>query len=169
MPLRSYAAFAAYNAWANRRLYAAAAALGEAACARNAGAFFGSILNTLNHLVVADRIWLARFEGTGEPQPALDTILSPTLAGLAPLRAAEDERLIRFIAAQDEASLSNMLRYTNSSGAEFRQPLASLLDHVFNHQTHHRGQAHALLTILGGRDAAPVLDLIAFLRERAIA
>ncbi|MFG1343636.1 DinB family protein [Xanthobacter autotrophicus DSM 431] len=169
MPVQRYSTLAAYNAWANRRLYAAATALGEEACARPAGAFFGSILNTLNHLVVADRIWLGRFEGIEMAQPALDTILAPTLAGLFPLRAAEDARFIRFIAGLDAAGLAENISYTNSSGARFQQSLASALDHVFNHQTHHRGQAHALVTLLGGRNAGPVLDLIAFQREQATA
>ncbi|MFG1350818.1 DinB family protein [Xanthobacter autotrophicus] len=167
MPLRSYTTFAAYNAWANRRLYAAARAQGEDACGRQAGAFFGSVTATLNHLVVGDRIWLSRFEGKAPPALKLDTILAPRLADLEPLRSAEDARIIGFIAGQDAQSLSAEISYANMSGQTFRQSLASALDHVFNHQTHHRGQVHALLTGLGGRDAAPSLDLIVFQREQA--
>ncbi|MDI4655751.1 DinB family protein [Xanthobacter autotrophicus] len=167
MPLRSYTTFAAYNAWANARLYAAARAQGEDACGRPAGAFFGSVSATLNHLVVADRIWLARFEGKAPPALKLDTILAPRIADLEPLRTAEDARIIAFTAAQDALSLSAEISYANSSGQTFRQSLASALDHFFNHQAHHRGQAHALLTSIGGREAAPSLDLIVFQREQA--
>ncbi|MFS8036927.1 DinB family protein [Xanthobacter sp. AM11] len=167
LALRSYRSLAAYNAWANRRLHDAAAALGEAACARPAGAFFGSLTATLNHLVVTDRIWLARFAAQDEPQPALDTLLAPTLAALAPLRLEQEARLAAFTATLDAQRLAAEISYANSSGRVFRQSLASALDHLFNHQTHHRGQAHALLTLLGGREAAPCLDLIAFQREAA--
>ncbi|MFG1319324.1 DinB family protein [Xanthobacter autotrophicus] len=169
MPLRSYATFAAYNAWANARLYAAARAQGEEACSRSAGAFFGSVTATLNHLLVGDRIWLSRFEGSAPPALKLDTILAPRLADLEPLRVAEDARIIAFIAAQDAQSLSAEIRYANTSGQTFQQSLASALDHFFNHQTHHRGQVHALLTSIGGRNAAPSLDLIIFQREQAAA
>jgi uncharacterized damage-inducible protein DinB len=163
--MRAYRTLAAYNAWANARLYDAAAVLGPQACARPMGAFFGSLIGTLNHLVVADRIWLARFEGTDGPQPALDTMLETHLAALRGLRAAEDARIIDFAERLTPERLDGTLSYANSSGRIFTQALSSALDHVFNHQTHHRGQAHALLTQLGGRAAAPSLDLIAFQRE----
>lgn len=169
MPTRSYATFAAYNAWANRRLYAAARAQGEDACGRAAGAFFGSVTATLNHIVVGDRIWLARFEGKAPPALKLDTILAPRLADLEPLRTAEDARILAFVATLDAQSLAAEISYTNMSGQSFHQSLASALDHFFNHQTHHRGQVHTLLTSLGGRDAAPSLDLIVFQREQAAA
>ncbi|MFG1361280.1 DinB family protein [Xanthobacter pseudotagetidis] len=163
--MRDYQSLAAYNAWANARLYDAAAALGPEACARPMGAFFGSLIGTLNHLVVADRIWLARFEGIDAPQPALDAMLETDLAALRTLRAAEDARIVRLAAALTPERLDGPLSYANSSGRVFSQTLASALDHVFNHQTHHRGQAHALLTQLGGRAAAPSLDLLQFQRE----
>ncbi|WP_454914828.1 DinB family protein [Xanthobacter sediminis] len=160
----SYRQFAAYNAWANARLYAAAAVLGPELCAKPMGAFFGSLLATLNHLVVTDRIWLSRLLATEEPQPPLDTVLERDLARLRALRSAEDERLLAFVATLDPARLAAPVTYANSSGSVFTQDCASVLDHLFNHQTHHRGQAHALLTQLGGRAAAPSLDLVAFQR-----
>ncbi|MFG1477097.1 DinB family protein [Xanthobacter sp. V4C-4] len=164
---RAYGQLAAYNAWANTRLYDAAAALGPELCARPMGAFFGSVIATLNHLVVTDRIWLARLEASDAPQPPLDTILETDLARLRALRVAEDERLSAWVAGLDPARLAAEVRYANSSGAVFSQSRASALDHLFNHQTHHRGQAHALLTQLGGRAAAPSLDLIVMQREPA--
>lgn len=164
--VRSYRQLAAYNAWANARLYDGAAALGPDQLARPMGAFFGSLLGTLNHLVVTDRIWLSRLLATGEPQPPLDTMLDMDLSALRALRIAEDARLEAFVAGLDAAGLEVPITYANSSGRTFTQDRASVLDHLFNHQTHHRGQAHALLTQLGGHEAAPSLDLIVFQRER---
>ncbi|MFK8251698.1 DinB family protein [Ancylobacter terrae] len=165
-PARRYRTFAHYNRWANRRLYQAAAALGEADYHAERGAFFGSVHRTLNHLLVTDRIWMARFAGdaTGVA-PRLDAVLFEALSDLARARDAEDVRIIDFAEALDGARLAAPIRYANSSGQSFQQPLDSALDHFFNHQTHHRGQVHALLTGLRGRDGAPSLDLIVFQRE----
>lgn len=120
---------------------------------------------TLNHLLAPDRIWLDRFTQADRPQPALDTILDAALADLRAARIAEDARIHAVIAALDEAELAAEFSYANSSGRRFTQVLSDVLDHVFNHQTHHRGQVHCLLTLIGGRDAAPSLDLIAHQRE----
>lgn len=166
MTLRPYLEFAGYNAWANLRLYDAAARLDDADFRAGRGAFFGSVHGTLNHLLVADRIWLDRFTQADRPQPALDTILHKGLADLRAARIAEDARIHAFIAGLDAAQLAAAFSYANSSGRRFTQVLSDALDHVFNHQTHHRGQVHCLLTLIGGRDAAPSLDLIAYQRER---
>ncbi|MGR7995309.1 DinB family protein [Xanthobacter sp. ZOL 2024] len=167
--IATYQQLAAYNAWANARLYDAAAALGPELCARPMGAFFGSVIATLNHLVVTDRIWLSRLEASGAPQPALDTMLETDLAALRALRATEDARLLAFTRHLDVARLAAPVVYANSSGRSFSQSCASALDHLFNHETHHRGQVHTLLTQLGGRAAAPSLDLVAFQREQGLA
>lgn len=165
----TYQQLAAYNAWANARLYDAAEALGPELCAKPMGAFFGSVIATLNHLVVTDRIWLSRLEATGGAQPALDTVLETDLATLRVLRTAEDARLLAFTERLDAARLAAPVIYANSSGLSFSQSCASALDHLFNHETHHRGQVHTLLTQLGGRAAAPSLDLVAFQREQGLA
>jgi uncharacterized damage-inducible protein DinB len=164
-----FAMFAAYNRWANQRLYAAAAELPDADYRAHRGAFFGSLNGTLNHLVVTDRIWMRRFTGTG-PQPTrLDEILFDDLAPLAEARRAEDERIVAYVGSLTEESLSGTFSYrTISRPADITQPLAPALAHFFNHQTHHRGQAHTLITIAAGKDAAPSLDLIFFQRETGI-
>lgn len=163
--LRAYVILAAYNGWANARLYGACAALAPETLGRDEGAFFGSLLGTLNHLVVTDRIWLDRFEERPGTQPALDTILAEDIGALRALRAGEDARLMSFVGGLDGERLLADISYANSSGRRFSQSLASALDHLFNHQAHHRGQAHGLLTRIGGRAAAPSLDLIVFQRE----
>ncbi|MGE0256494.1 MAG: DinB family protein [Alphaproteobacteria bacterium] len=155
--------FARYNRWANARLYAAAAALPDGQYRADRGAFFGSLHGTLNHILVGDRVWLARITGGGEAPKRLDEILHDRLDALTAAREQEDARLISVIDGLDDARLAETLRYANMSGKAQETPLAQVLAHLFNHQTHHRGQAHAIISGLG-RDA-PELDLIYFLRE----
>lgn len=166
---RRYRDFAAYNSWANRRLYAAAALLSEEQYRADRGAFFGSVHGTLNHILVCDRLWLHRITGTGEAPARLDAILFETLSELAPARAAEDERILAYVEGLDASTLARDVGYANVSGARFDQPLATVLDHLFNHQTHHRGQVHCLISGLLGNAAAPSLDLVAFQRENGVA
>lgn len=155
--------FARYNRWANRRLYAVAAGLTDERYREDRGAFFGSLRGTLNHLLVADRLWFNRFTGEGVNPPSLDAILHDGFAELRAAREAEDERIIRFVEALDESRLDKPFAYRSMDGSPIELPLAGLLAHVFNHQTHHRGQAHTLLTQFGC--TVPALDLVYFLRE----
>ncbi|ODT21463.1 MAG: diguanylate cyclase [Kaistia sp. SCN 65-12] len=158
--------FAAYNRWANARLYAAAGALSPDAFRADRGAFFGSLCGTLNHLLVTDRIWLRRLTGAGPEHGALNAIVAEELEALAALRAAEDERLVTFVDSLDEAAIAADFTYRPiTNPRDITQPRAAALAHLFNHQTHHRGQASAILTGLAGRDACPSLDLILFQRE----
>lgn len=164
MPHRCYAMFAGYNEWANRRLYAVAARLDAAQYRAERGAFFGSVHRTLNHLLVTDRIWMSRF--TGAPVAlALDAVLHEDFEALQAARREEDARIVAFVAGLDAAALDAPVVYANSAGRRFTQPLASALDHLFNHQTHHRGQVHALLTGFLGNAAVPGLDLMLYQRE----
>lgn len=155
--------FADYNRWANRLTYAAAAELTDAQLRESRGAFFGSLLATLNHILVADRVWLKRFTREGDAPTALDTILHDDLAGLAAARAAEDERIIAWIDSLSDEQLGADLTYTPlTNPTVITQKLGPTLAHFFNHQTHHRGQAHATLTALGRPSLT--LDLVFFLR-----
>ncbi len=158
-----FAMFAAYNQWANVRLYDAAVDLGEDDLWRDSGVFFSSLGGTLNHLLVADRIWLARFTGADQPVLALSDILHRDLAALREARVIEDARIRDWIDGLEEPALAGDFTYvTVTDRKTIRQRLAPALAHFFNHQTHHRGQAHAVLTRLGR--AAPPLDLIYFQR-----
>ncbi|MBS7545938.1 DinB family protein [Ancylobacter oerskovii] len=168
MVAHRYSSLAHYNAWANHRVYEAAARLSPAQYMQDRGAFFGSVHGTLNHMLVADRIWMRRFTGNGEAAWSLDTILFQEFDALRPARTAEDARIIDFVAALDDAALTSTISYRNSSGAAFTQPLDAALDHFFNHQTHHRGQVHALLSAFLGNADTPSLDLIRFQRENAV-
>jgi uncharacterized damage-inducible protein DinB len=155
---------AAYNAWANGRIYAAASRLSDEAYRADRGVFFRSLHGTLNHILVADRIWLRRFTGTGDAPGRLDAILFESLEELGAARREEDRRIIAYVAGLRAADLSAPIRYmTITNPAPIEQALAPALLHFFNHQTHHRGQAHAVLTGLVGE--APSLDLLLFQRE----
>ena len=156
--------FADYNAWANGRIYAAAAQLPESDYKADRGAFFKSLHGTLNHLLSADRIWMKRFTGSGDAPSVLDAILYDTLPELWAARQSEDQRIQAFAAELDDAALGRRLRYsTITNPARVEQDLGPALDHFFNHQTHHRGQAHVILTGLGRE--APSLDMVLFHRS----
>jgi uncharacterized damage-inducible protein DinB len=157
---------AAYNAWANRRLYDAAGQLSEADYRADLGAAFRSVHGTLNHLMVGDILWLARFRGQPNPPLRLDQILHEDRGELRGARAALDAEIVAFAGALTDVDIGASFTYTMITRPEtVTEPMAPALSHFFNHQTHHRGQAHALLTRLTG--AAPALDLIYYLREAA--
>ena len=162
--LRQYRMFAAYNRWANAQVYAAAAALSDAEFRSDRGAFFGSLHRTLNHLMVADRIWMKRFTGIGEAPTTLNAVLFEEFDALAAARRTEDERIIAWTGTLDEATLAGNFTYMPvTQQIAMTQPLWTALSHLFNHQTHHRGQCHMTLTALGKPSLG--LDLIYFLRS----
>lgn len=161
MTPRGAALMAEYNRWMNERLYDAAATLGEAELATEKGAFFGSILGTLNHIAVADSIWLQRFaqhlaasaariDTSGIARPAsLREPLAADLAALRPYRRALDELIVRWVATLTDELLSSTVSYSSMAGAPANRQLGALLQHFFNHQTHHRGQVTTLLSQAG--------------------
>lgn len=161
--LQHFRMFAAYNAWANERVYDAAAELTVEEFNRHVGVFFGSLMGTLNHVLAGDRIWMKRFTGTGTAPTSLDFITAPDLVRLRAEREAEDQRILDWINGLSAETLEGRFTYTTVTDLRtVSQRLAPALDHFFNHQTHHRGQAHAALTALGR--PSPVLDLIYFQR-----
>jgi uncharacterized damage-inducible protein DinB len=166
MSIENFRQLADYNHWANRRIYGAAMAMPEEQYRRRIGVFFGSLHGTLNHLLLADRIWLRRLTGEGEHPSRLDAILYDDLKDLARARMAEDARLQRVVSGTSAADLGADLSYQTTSGKPQQQKLQDILLHVFNHQTHHRGQAHACCSIVTGTEP-PTLDLLAFQRGLA--
>jgi uncharacterized damage-inducible protein DinB len=151
--------YARYNTLANGRLYDACAMLDDAARKRDVGAFFGSLHGTLNHLLVGDRIWMARFDGGEHVSTGLDAILHEDFTALRAARVALDDRIEGFFAGPPPGFWQRPLRYVNNEGRMFEDAPGLIVPHFFNHQTHHRGQAHALLSILGAGRHTPVLDL----------
>ncbi|WP_374581172.1 DinB family protein [Pseudoduganella sp.] len=152
---------ARYNEWMNNKLYAAAAALPPAELAAPRGAFFGSLQATLNHIAVGDTIWLKRIAAHPQfaavlaplaalPVPAaLDQPLCDSFAALRAHRAWLDQLLLQWVDSLAEADLDAVISYRRLNGEANHRQLGLLLLHVFNHQTHHRGQATTLLSQAG--------------------
>ena len=165
------ALMADYNRWMNQRMYEAASRLSEEAVTQDRGAFFGSLLQTLNHIAVGDTIWLHRFAQHPEastwqsalvqfPQPtSLRQELAPSLAQLQDYRSRLDEVIVRWSRTLTSEQLASPLVYRSMAGQAHSKRLGHVVQHFFNHQTHHRGQASTLL-FQAGVDVG-VTDLIA--------
>jgi uncharacterized damage-inducible protein DinB len=169
---------ASYNEWMNAKVYEAATRLAPEELAADRGAFFGSILGTLNHLVTGDTIWLKRFAA----HPSAVAVLAPVcrlpdpvslahaqfadLPALAERRGMLDQAILEWVAALTEKDLHLTLRYANSKGIVSERNYLSLVMHFFNHQTHHRGQVTTLLT-QAGVDVGTT-DLLALVPDFAV-
>ena len=147
---------AQYNQSMNSRIYSAASQLSGPDLAKDQSAFFGSILHTLNHIMVADIIWLQRFARHQHfdslkdvvaltPPQALNTVLFDDLKALWQQREKLDELIILFVAQLNDEVLGQALSYKNTQGVAAVKNFAQVLQHFFNHQTHHRGQVSTLL------------------------
>lgn len=157
---------AGYNAWANARLYQAALALNEEQRWRDVGLFFGSLGGTLNHILVADRVWMKRFTGTGDHPDKLSAILHRDIEALWRERQAEDARITAWVESLSDEALDQTFTYRMMTRPDMvTARLWPDLLHVFNHQTHHRGQAHTGLSILTGQEP-PSLDMIQYARAK---
>lgn len=145
-PLDYARTMAAYNRWMNQRLYECCAQLPDETRRRDVGAFFKSIHGTLNHLLLADRIWLGRFTGEPFAVRALDQELYGDFNELRRERAVTDEAIEAWVASLTEADFAGELSYTSIASPKARRyPLWFTVMHFFNHQTHHRGQVTTLL------------------------
>ncbi|MEM9049290.1 MAG: DinB family protein [Pseudomonadota bacterium] len=146
---------ARYNRWQNESLYAAADGLSDAARRADRGAFFGSIHATLSHLQWGDRIWLHRLAGAPRPAGAgIEASLGAATAWQTLLadRVTIDGQIDAWTAALDTEALSGVCRwFSGAIGRELSRPVPLLVMQFFNHQTHHRGQVHAMLTAAGAR------------------
>lgn len=152
---------ARYNRWMNEKVYAAAARMPRADLHADRGAFFGSVFGTLNHLLVADTLWMKRFAKhdarfaslrfmASLPTPvSLAQHLYPEFAELKRARTSMDEVIIALSLEATDADYESPLTYANTSGQVFTRRLAPLMQHVFNHQTHHRGQITTLFSQAG--------------------
>ena len=154
---------ARYNRWQNENLYGVADRLSDDERRRERGAFFGSIQGTLSHLLWGDQAWMARFAGTPKPDGGIPT--SAALHGdwdkLKRDRAEFDATIIGWADKLDPAWLAGDLKwYSFATGREMSKPKNVLVVHFFNHQTHHRGQVHCLLTQAGGKPHDTDLSLL---------
>lgn len=154
---------AAYNAEMNRRLYAAASRLSDAERRKARGAFWSSIHGTLCHLLWGDQAWMSRFDNW--PKPA---VIQKESAGLVAdfdelrrLRVEADDKISAWAHRVDEAWLAqDLVWFSQSAQKELRNPRGFLVTHFFNHQTHHRGQAHAMITAAGEQTGDTDLFLV---------
>jgi len=154
--------FARFNQWANREIYGAVVGLPEAEIHKQRpAAYFGSILGTLNHILAIDRLWFGRMAGVDSGINRLDQILYEDFPALQEVRQTEDQRIVDLVDGWDEAALAGTRDYKDIKGNPWTMPIRRMLATVFNHQTHHRGQVHALLKEAG--QEPPALDLPVFL------
>jgi uncharacterized damage-inducible protein DinB len=154
---------AAYNVEMNRRIYAAAGKLTDAERKEDRRLFWGSLHGTLNHLLWGDRMWMSRFAGSPKPEQRIkqSATLYDDFAELSAARVEADAVISTWAADIGQPWLDGELVW--HSGAvqrEMRMPRWLLVTHMFNHQTHHRGQAHAALTWFGHDPGATDLPFI---------
>ncbi|WP_068089458.1 DinB family protein [Polycladidibacter stylochi] len=160
----AFTMYAAYNKWANNLLLDCCAAIPSDDYHKDLKGYFHSIHGTLEHQLIADRAWLQRFTGEGDPVTSLDESICGDFDDLRARRERLDERICGVVEQMREADLLRTLIYrTIRKPLVMQQPLGAALFHFFNHQTHHRGQVHSFLTQLGHKP--PALDMIYFQRE----
>ncbi len=148
--LEQFRTMARYNRWMNERLYGYCGALTDAQRKEDVGAFFKSIHGTLNHLLLADRLWMGRFLGEPFVVRSLDQELHPEFETLRLERAKTDARIEAWTGALDDATLDGELSYTSMvNPAPRRTAMRLAVAHFFNHQAHHRGQVTTLLSQRG--------------------
>jgi uncharacterized damage-inducible protein DinB len=148
---------ARYNRIANERLFTACAGLGDDEYRQQRQGSFGSIHGLLNHMLLGDRIWMERFEGRGATTPALNSVLFDEFSALRAARSEQDTRIETFFANLPEAFLARSFPYVNNQGRDHEEQALIAVSHFFNHQTHHRGQVHVMLSQTSVRP--PSLDL----------
>jgi uncharacterized damage-inducible protein DinB len=155
---------ARYNRWQNENLYGVADRLSADERQHERAAFFGSIQKTLSHLLWADRIWMSRFAPDVErPQAGIpqSVDLYPDWQGLKTERAAFDRKIIDWADGVDAAWLAgDQTYYSGGAKRDLTRPRWMLITHMFNHQTHHRGQIHCMLTQAGGKPHDTDLPLL---------
>lgn len=159
MTLDQLKLLSSYNTWMNQRLYAVCAELTDEQRKQDRGAFFKSIHGTLNHLLLGDKVWLGRFKGRPFAVTSLDQELYADFEALWTARQTTDQEICDWVAGLEHSQLAAPLRYSGVARAGTRSyPLWLVVTHLFNHQTHHRGQITTLLSQYG-KDVG-VTDLI---------
>jgi uncharacterized damage-inducible protein DinB len=145
-----YPLLARFNRWCNRRFFEWAAGLTEEERRLDRGAFFGSIHNTLDHLLTVDRLWLDRIDGHANSTTSFRIVQIEEFDRLRIERASEDERIVRMVerAARDH-EFERVVSYHYLSGQEAASPTHVIFLTLFNHHAHHRGQVHCMLTQAG--------------------
>ena len=137
---------ARYNRIANERLFTKCAELDDAEYRRKRAGSFGSIHGLLNHILLGDRRWMGLFENGERATPPLDQVLCDDFSDLWSARTREDGRIEAFFKQLHSDFWSQSFSYTNNQGKEYVETAHVACTHLFNHQTHHRGQVHVMLS-----------------------
>jgi uncharacterized damage-inducible protein DinB len=137
---------ARYNHTANERLFEKCAQLDDAEYRKQRAGSFGSIHGLLNHILLGDRRWMGLFESGERVTPPLNQILYDDFSALRSAREREDVRMESFFAGIDDAFWNRSFAYTNNQGKDYVETAHVACSHLFNHQTHHRGQVHVMLS-----------------------
>ena len=142
---------ARYNRWQNAELLKSMESMTDADLRADRSAFFGSIFATVNHLLWGDTLWISRFDGGGGPAETditkTDTTdMTHTLTEWSTERFRTDARLVTCAKGVTHLDLTGDLKwYSGSVQSDVSKPRAMCIVQMFNHQTHHRGQVHAML------------------------
>ena len=163
-PAQLMALLFSYNQWANRRVVGACEALTNEQFTRELGSSFASVRDTLAHIYGAEWIWLERFGGRS-PKALPPVTDFPDLAAVRARLEEMDAALLQYVEGLRAADLDRIVESTNFAGKPISGPLWSLLQHLANHSTYHRGQVTTMLRQLGAK--AVGTDLAGFYRERA--
>lgn len=159
--IKEFQLYAEYNRLMNTRIYEAASALSDEELRSDRGAFFKSVLGTLNHILVGDIIWLKRFArhpssenalshlNLIEHPKALNQVLFSELKAIKDQRVILDDLIVQWISSLSDTDLEGSIVYENMAGHRFEKPFANLISHLFLHQVHHRGQVTTLLSQFG--------------------
>ena len=162
--IANFQLLANFNTWANTKIFSACKELDDTEYKKGRGAFFFSIHGTLNHLLVVDKAYISRIEGKDHDLKSLDQILYENLFQLEEARIKEDKRLVDLINNLSEESIHKEITYNGFETGKNTHTINTILITMFNHQTHHRGQIHNMLSQAGIKP--PQIDIPDFIETR---
>jgi len=159
--ITNFQLLANFNTWANTKIFSSCKELDDTEYKKDRGAFFSSIHGTLNHLLVVDRAYISRIEGKDHGLKSLDQILYENLFQLEKSRIEEDKRLVDLVNNLSEESINKEITYNGFETGKTIYTINTILITLFNHQTHHRGQIHNMLSQAGIKP--PQIDIPDFI------
>ena len=155
-----------YNIWMNQKLYTVCDSINDDVRKKDMGAFFGSIHRTLDHILYGDKAWLERLRDRSFTPRNIGETLHEEWGALKTERFAIDQEIDAWIQTLTEESLGSIFTFTSNVDKKERSiPTRILVQHLFNHQTHHRGQLTVLLSQLGLKYGSTDLPFLPELNE----
>ena len=163
--MKNLLVMANYNTWVNAQIFEVCRKISDEQYRKDLGTFFGSIHNTLNHILLVDLLYLGRLNGESNDHiHSLKQVLYDDLESLVNARVKVDRELTECVQGLSQDELYRPVRYTRMSGEVCEENVEDILLTLFNHQTHHRGQVHAMLTQSGiEKSEMPDIDLVDYL------